>query len=94
MMKFLNNVDLNSIKEIFGEEYIEMINENIDVIDKNVKIMYELNFDDVEGIFERCPEVFMYNPSEFETKIKDLIEKLGENYVDRIEEDISYIENL
>ena len=93
-MKVLSNVDLDRIEEVFGEDYIKTINENINLIDENVKLLEKLKFDDIEEIFERCPDIFIYNANEFETKINKLIKKLGEKYVEKIEEDISIIKNL
>ena len=56
--------------------------------------MKELGFEDVEGIFERNVETFLYFPQSFKEKINNLIEKLGSDYVNIIENDVSYLENL
>jgi len=88
------NVDLEKMKEIHGEEIVEIINNNIDIIEKNIKVMKELKFDDVEGIFERCPIIFMKFTKNFKEQIERLISELGENYVEMIQSDIGIIEEM
>ena len=46
-------IDFNSLKEIYGDEILDIINNNEDIIKENMKTMKELGFDDVVGIFER-----------------------------------------
>ena len=46
-------INYDNLKEIYGEEIIETLNDNIDIVEKNIKTMKELGFEDVEGIFER-----------------------------------------
>ena len=88
------NVDLEKMKEIYGEEIIKIIHSNMDIIEKNINTLKKLGFNDIEGIFERCPEIFMCFPQDFEVKIKRVIEKIGLNYVEEIENDITILENL
>ena len=87
-------IDLNNLKEVYGDEILDIINDNIDIIESNVKTMQELGFDDVEGIFERNIDVFLYFPKDFKEKINNLIQAIGPNYVEIIENDVSYMENL
>ena len=87
-------VDLEKMKEIHGEEVIEVIYDNIEIIEKNIKIMKKLKFDDVEGIFERCPIIFTKFTKNFAEQIENLISELGENYVEIIQNDIGIIEEL
>ena len=56
--------------------------------------MQQLGFDDVEGIFERNIDAFLYFPKDFKEKINNLIQAIGPNYVEIIENDVSYMENL
>lgn len=88
------SINLENMKIIYGDEIVEIINSNIDIIQCNVKTMQKLGFDDIEGLLERCIDVFLYFPNDFRCKINKLIEKLGKNYTEIIENDISYIENL
>ena len=87
-------IDLKSMKEVYGEEIYEIILSNIDIIEKNLKYMRELKFDDYAGIFERCPIIFTYFPKNFKIKIDDLIKNLGDKYVEIIESNIGLVDEL
>ena len=82
------------MKEVYGEEILDMISSSMDSIEENIEILKKLNFTDIGGIFERCPDIFMEFSEDFENKINKLVNELGSNYVEIIENDISYIENL
>jgi hypothetical protein len=88
------DIRLNNLKEIYGDEIINIINENMDIIEKNINTMKELGFKDIEGIFERNVEAFLYFPKSFKGKMDNLIKEIGPNYVEIIENDVSYMENL
>lgn len=88
------NVNFNDLKEIYGEEILETINENMDIIESNINTMKELGFNDVEGIFERNVDSFLYFPKSFKQKMENLIRQIGTNYVEIIENDVSYMERL
>ena len=88
------NIDFERMKEIYGDEIEEIINENIDIIEKNIQFLNDLKFEDAEGIFEMYPDLFMNFPKEFEEKILKLKDQLGENYVEIIENDTSVLENI
>ena len=47
------SVDFDKISEIYGEEVLREMQENMDEVIKNVNYMYMLEFNDVEDIFER-----------------------------------------
>ena len=88
------NIDFERMKEIYGDEIEEIINENIDIIEKNIQFLNDLKFEDAEGIFEMYPDLFMNFPKKFEEKILKLKDQLGENYVEIIENDTSVLENI
>ena len=88
------NINFDSLKEIYGEEILNIVNDNIDIIEANFKTMKELGFNDIMDIFERNVDVFLYFPKSFKEKMNNLIESIGPNYVEAIENDVSYIENL
>lgn len=88
------NINLENMKTVYGDEIVEIINSNIDIIESNVKTMKELGFDDIEGLLERCIDAFLYFSKDFKSKINKLIEELGKDYVEIIENDVSYLENL
>ena len=87
-------IDFDSLKEVYGDEILEIINDNEDIIKENMKTMQELGFDDVTGIFERNVDSFLYFPKSFKEKMNNLIKTIGPNYVEIIENDVSYMENL
>ena len=89
-----SKVNIEKIGEIYGAETYEIILNNIDIIEKNLKYLEQLKFDDIAGIFERCPMIFTCFPNDFKKKINDLIKKIGEDYVGKIENDIGLLEKL
>ena len=89
-----SKIDLKAMKEVYGKEIYDIILSNIVIIEKNLKYLRELKFDDYVGIFERCPIIFTYFPKDFKRKIDGLIKSLGSNYVEIIESNINLIEEL
>lgn len=88
------SVDFDRISEIYGEEVLREMQENMDEVIKNVNYMYMLEFNDVEDIFEREILLFLYDHDTFKDKLNKLIYKLGLNYVEKIENDLSLLESL
>lgn len=87
-------MDINKIEEIYGQDIIKEIKENIHDVKENIQYLEQLNFNDIEDIFERYTISFIENPSCFKNKINKLITKIGINYVDTIESDLSLLEEL
>ena len=46
-------INYDNLKEIYGEEIIETLNDNMDIVEKNIKTMKELGFEDAEGIIDK-----------------------------------------
>ena len=88
------SVDFDKISEIYGEEVLREMQENMDEVIKNVNYMYMLEFNAVEDIFEREILLFLYDHDTFKDKLNKLIYKLGLNYVEKIENDLSLLESL
>ncbi len=88
------NIDINKMKEVFGDEIEDIINENIDIVEKNIKFLKELKFEYAEWMLEMYPELFMNFPKKFEEKILKLKEELGDNYIEIIENDMSILEKI
>ena len=55
-------INLKIMKEIYGEEIEEIILDNMDNIKTNVATLEDLNFKDIQGIFEMYPALFMNFP--------------------------------
>lgn len=88
------NINFDKIEEIYGNEMLNLVKENIDSVIKNINYFIFLGFNDIEDIFERYPEIFIEFPHQFKNKINLLIKKIGINYVDKIEDDLSLLEEL
>ena len=73
------NIDSEIISDIHGDDVLEAILDNIDIIEKNADILKEYNFKDIEGIFEMYPTLLMNFPSELKEKLEKLHKKYGEN---------------
>ena len=87
-------IDLKTMKEVYGKEIYEIISSNIDIIEENLKYLRKLKFDDYVGIFERCPIIFTYFPKDFKRKFDELVQRIGDNYVEKIESNIDLVEEL
>ena len=87
-------VNLNNIRDTYGDSLVLLIRDNIDDVMKNIDYLNKLNFTDTEDIFERYAILFLDTPSEFKNKIDNLIKELGNDYVDIIENDLSILEQL
>ena len=88
------NIDSEIISDIHGDDVLEAILDNIDIIEKNADILKEYNFKDIESIFEMYPTLLMNFPSELKEKLEKLHKKYGENFVGIIEDDISILETI
>lgn len=88
------NIDFDKIEKIYGSSIINSIALlKEDVID-NIKYFISLGFGDTEDIFERQVLIFICPKEEFKMKIDNLIKKLGNNYIEEIENDISLLDEL
>ena len=87
-------VNLNNIRDTYGDSIVLLIKDNIDDVMKNIDYLNKLNFTDIEDIFERFAILFLDTPSIFKNKIDNLIKELGYDYVDIIENDLSILEKL
>ena len=80
-------VNLNNIRDIYGDSVVLLIRDNIDDVMKNIDYLNKLNFTDTEDIFEKIAILFLDTPSTFKNKIDNLIKALGNDYVDIMEKD-------
>ena len=87
-------MNLDKIIKIYGEEYIEIIDQNIEDVKANLEYLSEIGFNDIEDIFERYTPAFITSNETFKEKIRDLVIKLGINYVEIIENDLGLLEEL
>ncbi len=87
-------IDFYKIKEVYGEETIGLILDNLDDVLDNLKYFESLGFTDSLDIFERCVFVFIDEFDCFKDKINKLILTLGVDYIDIIENNIDILEGL
>ena len=87
-------VNLNNIRDTYGDSVVLLIRDNIDDVMKNIGYLNKLEFTDTEDIFEKFAILFLDTPTEFKNKIDNLIKELGYDYVDIIENDLSILEQL
>ena len=87
-------INYNKIIEIYGMDIINLINDNIEEIIKNLSYLKELGFEDIEDIFERYPFIFIQDNKELKEKINKLIANLGPDYVNIIETNLDVLEEL
>lgn len=87
-------INFDKINEIYGIKILILIKENLDDINKNINYLHKLEFDDVQDIFERNTPIFICSFEEFKKKIDTLINKLGVEYVDILENNMQLWEEL
>ena len=87
-------VNLNNIRDTYGDNIVLLIRDNIDDVMKNIDYLNKLEFTDTEDIFEKFAILFLDTPSAFKNKIDNLIKELGYDYMDIIENDLSKLEKL
>jgi len=88
------NIDYNKIEEIYGIGCLMLINKNREEIQKNINYLYKLGFEDIKDIFERKSYIFIKDNEEFKENINNLIKRIGMEYVEIIENDLSLLEEL
>ena len=88
------NIDFNKISDTYGDSVIELVRDNIEDVNENINYMIKLGFTDIEDIFERYTLIFIDTPSTFKYKLNKLINELGSNYIDIIENDLFILEKL
>ena len=87
-------IDFLKINDLYGEEVLKSFKENIETVVENMNYLVKLGFDNYEEIVERYAYVVLLSPNEFKTKLNDLILKLGPNYLDKFETDMSLWEKM
>ena len=87
-------MDIEKIKEIYGDSVIALIKQNIDDISINIKYLKKIGFTDIEDIFERYIYIFIEDNDSFKSKINKFINIIGENYVSILENNMELWEKL
>ena len=61
-------INFDKISEIYGNDVLILVKENVEDVIKNFQYLINLDFNDVEDIFERYVTIFICSQKEFKTK--------------------------
>lgn len=82
-------IDIEKIKEIYGTNYIYQIRDNLDIVVDNLNYLVNCKFLNVYEILESYPYLFFYSKEEFKSKVDNLINNLGVEYIEKLDENMS-----
>lgn len=90
------NIDTSKIKEIYGESILNNLSDEYIYGDfiNNVKYLVNLKLNDVNEIVESHFPIFLTDKETFKNKVDKLINKLGNNYIEILDEDSGIWEEL
>lgn len=81
------DIDLQKLSQIYGNNIIHDIEDELDNLIANIKYLKKLGFKNVEDIIELYPYVFIKDNIEFKEKVNLLIKKVGISYIELLESD-------
>lgn len=81
------DIDLQKLSQIYGNNIIHDIEDELDNLIANIKYLKKLGFKNVEDIIELYPYVFIKDNIDFEEKVNLLIKKVGISYIELLESD-------
>ena len=87
-------LDLDKIREIYGDSSIEELNDNIETLTNNMNYLFKLGFDDVYDTVSLYPYMFLIDEDIFKEKVNTLIDSLGFDYLEKLAEDTSLWESV
>ena len=82
------NVNLEKIREIYGQSTIYDLNDNLDNVIENLSILNKYKFKNIYEMLEMNPYLFLLPSEEFEEKVEKMVKKLGVEYIEKIENNI------
>lgn len=80
-------INFKKITEIYGNNSIYEFRDNIDDVSENINYLFKLGFKNVYDIVELYPYMFLMCEDIFKEKVNQLINKLGIEYLDILDED-------
>lgn len=83
---------IDDIVDTYGSSIKKDIVDNKETVMDNYNYLKNLNVISVDEIFTRY--IIMFLDEDFKKKINSLILKLGEDYIEKIEEDISIFDRM
>ena len=89
-------IQIEKIKEIYGERTLdELLEEGMyENFEKNILYLSERQIEGIYDVVESYFLIFLNDPSDFKKNVDNLIERLGENYIELLSNDMSYWEEL
>ena len=77
-------MNIDRLTEIYGESVARVIYDNIDAFTNNIKYLEERGFSNVLDLVGLYPYSFIQEEDEFIEKVDTLIDELGIDYVEKI----------
>ena len=74
-------LNLNKIKELYGETVKNEINEERELVENNLEFLYQLGFRNLDDIFYNYSIAFLQNKQKFQNKVLMLCKKIGDDYL-------------
>ena len=89
-------IDYDKIKQIYRQEILYVLEDYyyFEILKTNVLYLYEKGIYNVEEIVGIYYLIFIEEHDKFKEKVDNLIDKLGDNYIKILEEDIDIWEDL
>ena len=88
-------LDFDDIEELYDNYDVNVLN-NIDKdnFDKVYNLFKEYKFDFIEDIIIKYFDIFVLEYKDVDNKLNRLVKALGDNYIDIIGNDMSYLEYI
>jgi len=81
-------LDMNKIQDIFGKSSISEIKENKEDFIQNIEYVLSLGYKNVYELVERYPYTFLMDMDTFQEKVNDLLDSLGVESFEKIDENM------
>ena len=82
-------IDLDKIKEIYGDNTIQELKNNLEDVIINIKYLKRKGFNNYFEILEMYPYMFLEPTDIFEDKINNFLDELGVEYIEILSNNIS-----
>lgn len=79
-------MNIEKLTEIYGNSVARVIYDNIDAFTNNIKYLESKSFTNIMDLVHLYPYSFIQEEDEFIEKVDNLIEKLGVDYIEKINE--------
>lgn len=89
-------IEIEKIEEIYGSSVIELLKDEDMYQDflQNILYLVKIGIEDVNEVVESYFLIFLCDHNEFVEKVNSLVMELGNNYIEKLGEDMSYWEEL